>query len=161
MAVEGAYFYDIARLLATAPTLKGTYAGTGDGDTVRPLPENLDNGTPALVLLERDHDVIPGGAERHTIGIHGRLHVARAIGLGRAYDVARAFKWELLPLIRAGGTSAEIAAASGAVVALSWASLEESEWPVGSGRWYFVAPFDLRLQMTIPVLYQPWQPPTP
>lgn len=159
MTLDGTYLYDIARHLGTATGIKGAYCGEGDGDTVKPIPESLENGTPALVVWEGEHTIIAASHERHTVTVEARIYIARAVGLGKAAEMARSYKWLLLTLIRAGGESDEIK--NGSLVGMRFRALEDAEWPIQSGRWYFVLPFELELKLNESVLYQPWQPLTP
>lgn len=148
------YLYDIARLVAGVAGLNGTYCGEGDGDTVRALPESLEDGTPAAVVLDGDEAVTAANWERHRSTPEIHVYVSRSAGLGAGYELARSFKGPILAAVRAGVSSDEIAS----LVLTGYRQIETREWPVESGRWYFVLPVTLECVANVTVTYSPPQP---
>lgn len=149
------YLYDIARHFEPLTGLAGTYCGDGDGDTVKAFPMSLPD-SPAAVVLDGEQGIIAGPAERWQISPELHIYVAYAEGIGAAYERARSFKVPILVRVRASITSTEIA--TGSFVLMRFREIEDREWPIGSGRHYWVLPCEFQARVNVPTLYNP---PTP
>lgn len=144
------YLYDIAVHVAVTAGLKGTYCGDGSGSTVDALPMSLPD-SPVAVVLDGEHPIIAGTWERWQLSPEVHIYVSQAEGLGAAYERARSFKALLLERLRASITTTEIAS----LVPMRFREIEDREWPVASGRHYWVLPFVMEARVNVSTTYQP------
>lgn len=144
------YLYDIAVHAAAIAGLKATHCGDGSGSTVTALPASLED-SPAAVVFDGEHPVIPGNWERWTINPEIHIYVSQAPSLGAAYELARSFKALVLARFRQSITTDEISS----LVVTSFRAIEDREWPIESGRHYFVLPCVLEAKVNVSTTYQP------
>lgn len=144
------YLYDLAAHLQPIAGLKGTYCGDGNGATVAAMPPALPD-TPAAVVLDGDQAVTAASWERSTIAPEAHIYVSQDKGLGASYELARSFKPLVLARIRLAMTTTEIAS----VVLTSFRAIEDREWPLQSGRHYFVLPCVFEIKVNVATAYQP------
>lgn len=144
------YLYDIARHFQPVAGLKGTFCGEGDGANVKALPQSLPD-TPALVVFDGDEGVVPGNAERWQLTPEAHIYVSQGEALGASYERARSFKPLLLTRMQASVTTTEL----DSIVIREFRAVEDREWPIGSGRHYFVLPCVLEGRVKKSVTYLP------
>lgn len=143
------YLYDIARHVAPIAGLKGTFCGEGDGAAVRALPASLPD-SPVAVVFDGEEGVVSGNAERWRIVPEVHFYVSQGEAVGASYERARSFKPLMLTRIQASMMSTEI----DSVVVELFRPVEDREWPIGSGRHYFVLPCVLAVRVNKSVNYQ-------
>ena len=142
------YLYDVAVHIASIAGLKGTYCGDGSGSTVDALPMNLPD-SPVAVVLDGEQPIIAGNWERWQLNPEAHIYVSQAEGLGASYERARSFKPLLLARLRASITTTQIAS----LVPLRFREVEDREWPIGSGRHYWVLPFVMEARVNVSTTY--------
>ena len=146
------YLYDIAAHFASVTGLKGTYCGDGNGGTVDALPMSLPD-TPALVVFDGETGIVSGNAERWQIAPELHLYVSQAEGLGAAWQRAYSFRALLLARSRQSIDSDELV--GGSFVPMRFREVEDREWPIGSGRHYWVQPFECQARVNVSTSYFP------